>query len=76
MLKRRMLDLLIYNGMVQNLFLTFKWWGCQLWMFNFFRSLYLGSMSEYRVQAIDISDLKELLHGCTQLEVRFNCKSN
>ncbi|XP_041014466.1 F-box/LRR-repeat protein 10-like [Juglans microcarpa x Juglans regia] len=32
------------------------------------RSLCLGSMSEYRVQAIDISDLKELLHGCTQLE--------
>jgi hypothetical protein len=36
----------------------------------FHRSLYLGSVAEKRGRAIHISDLEELLGGCSQLEVR------
>lgn len=42
----------------------------------FFRSLCLGSVAEKRGRAIHISDLEELLIGCTQLEVRLHYKSN
>lgn len=34
------------------------------------RSLGLGSVAEKRGRSIHISDLEELLSGCTQLEVR------
>lgn len=36
----------------------------------FHRSLYLGSVAEKRGRSIHISDLEELLTGCSQLEVR------
>jgi len=36
----------------------------------FHRSLYLGSVAEKRGRAIHISDLEELLTGCSHLEVR------
>lgn len=39
-------------------------------LFTSIRSLYLGSVAEKRGRAIDISDLEELLNGCSQLEVR------
>lgn len=38
----------------------------------FFRSLYLSSVAEKRGRSIHVSDLEELLNGCTELEVRFS----
>lgn len=40
------------------------WIPCQL-----FRSLYLGSVAEKRGRSIHITDLEELLGGCSELEV-------
>ena len=37
-----------------------------------FRFLYLSSLAEKRGGSIDVSDLEELLLGCTELEVRFH----
>lgn len=36
------------------------------------RFLYLSSVAEKRGRSMDVSDLEELLLGCTQLEVRFH----
>lgn len=44
--------------------------------FHQIRSLYLGSVAEKRGRAIHVSDLEELLSGCSQLEVRHNNKKN
>lgn len=41
-----------------------------MYVFRSPRSLCLGSVAEKRGRAIHISDLEELLSGCTQLEVR------
>lgn len=43
-----------------------------LYCILFLRALYLGSVAEKRGRSVHISDLEELLSGCTQLEVRFN----
>lgn len=39
------------------------------------RSLYVSSVADKRGRSIHVSDLEELLSGCTHLEVRFYCKS-